>query len=256
MHVTVLMAAYNEGSRVRLAVESIQSQTYADWDLLIVDDASTDSTPEILQELAASDQRISILRNQVNRGLAASLNIGWRKARGDLIARMDADDVSLSHRLQRQVAFMTEQPEVAVLGGGAELTNAEGHDLGWALRPETHVELASRILFENPFFHPTVMVRRSFYEALNGYDEGLRRAQDRDLWFRGYRRFRFHNLREPLIRYCMRRKPTLRSIFWGTLVLARAVKRDDQPIGAYWYPLRYLMATLLMKAGLWKIRLR
>ena len=250
------MAAYNEGERVRRAIESIQSQTYTDWDLLIVDDASTDSTPEILRELAAADQRISILRNPVNRGLAASLNLGWRMARGELIARMDADDISLPHRLQRQVAFMAKQSEVAVLGGGAELTDAAGHDLGRTLRPETHAELASRILRENPFIHPSVMVRRNFYEALGGYDESLRRAQDLDLWFRGYRRFHFHNLREPLIRYCLRQQPTLRSIYWGTRVLARAVKRDALPVAAYWFPLRYLTATLLMKAGLWRSGLR
>ena len=254
MHVTVLMAAYNEGERVRRAVESIQCQTYADWDLLIIDDASTDNTPEILRELAAADRRICVLSNSVNRGLAASLNAGWRRARGNLIARMDADDISLPQRLERQVAFLTQHPDVAVLGGGAELANAAGHDLGQVLRPETHAELAGRILYENPFIHPSVMVRRSFYEALGGYDEHLRRAEDLDLWFRGYRRFQFHNLREPLIRYRLRRTPTLRSIFWGTLVLIRAVQRDALPVGAYWYPLRYLSATLLMKMGLWSSR--
>ena len=256
MHVTVLMAAYNDGASVEAAVESVRAQTYPDWDLLIVDDGSTDRTPAILQRLAQQDERITVLRNPTNRGLAASLNIGWRRARGELIARMDADDLCLPERLQRQVQFMTAHPEVAVLGAGVEYMDQNGRTLGRGVRPQQHEELVQKILREAPFYHPSVMVRRAFYEALGGYDERLRRGQDYDLWLRGRHRFRFHNLTEPLIRYRLPQKLSIKPILWATYVLFRTVCRERTSLGHFWYPLRWFAGGVLTRTGLRRKRLR
>jgi hypothetical protein len=162
----------------------------------------------------------------------------------------------LPDRLKRQVAFLRANPRVDVLGSGAELVGEDGENLGRAVRPELHEELAKKILRENPFIHPSVMVRRRFYDALGGYDERLRRSQDRDLWLRGYRRFRYHNLCEPLIRYRVRSKPSLQTILLGTFVLARAVYRERMPYSRLWFPMRFFLATTLTKAGVWGTRLR
>ena len=255
MHVTVLMAVYNDTGTVEAAVESVRAQTYPDWDLLIVDDGSTDKTPAILRRIAEQDKRITVLRNPTNRGLAASLNIGWRQARGELIARMDADDLCLPERLQRQVQFMTAHPEVGVLGTGAEFMTHDGRTLGHASRPRQHEELTRRILRENPFFHPSVMVRQSFYEAMDGYDERLRRGQDYDLWLRGRHAFRFHNLAEPLIRYRARRRTSLKPSLWATYVMARTVCRERMPPTHFWFPLRWFLGGVLAKIGLRQMRL-
>ena len=255
MHVTVLMAVYNEAKVVRSALESILKQTYNDWDLLIIDDGSTDGTQQLIQSLAAIDSRIIIIRNTINLGLAASLNRGWKQAKGALIARMDADDVSLPQRFALQVGYLKSHRDVAVLGGGAELIDEEGRLLGVALRPEMHQVLVSKIYKENPFIHPSVMIRRNFLTELGGYDERLRRSQDYDLWLRGYRCYHYHNLPEALIRHRVHRTLSLQAIISGTFVLGRAAYREGRLATCGWYAMRWLAASLLTKVGLYESRL-
>jgi glycosyltransferase involved in cell wall biosynthesis len=250
MHVTVLMAVYNGAHSVHAALSSILAQTYQDWDLIIVDDGSTDGTPGILESLAATDVRIRVLRNTANRGLAASLNVAWSQARGDLFARMDADDVSLPDRFHRQVEFMSAHPEIDVLGTGIELVSSEGRLLGFRSRPESHKELQKRMYRENPFAHPSVMMRRRFLEALGGYDGRLKWAEDSDLWLRGYRQFRYHNLPEPLIRYRVRDKIALWTSAYSAFVLLRASLRERLPLTGGFHALRHLIAGLLVFSGL------
>ena len=252
MHVTVLMGVYNQRRYVQSAVESILGQSYMHWDLLIIDDASTDGTWELLQSITRGDGRITIERNDLNRGLAASLNRGWRQARGNLIARMDADDESLPERLQRQIEFLQDHPEVAVLGTGAELINEAGDSLGRMLRPAEHEALVSRIFRENPFIHPSVILRRSFLEATGGYDDALRRGQDYDLWLRGYRRFRYANLPHALIRHRVRRSPSWSAVLYGMFVLARGGMRDRHGGMGVWYALRFGFAAILRGMRLYK----
>ena len=253
-HVTVVLAAYNAEHVVGRAVASIVAQTHPSWDLLAIDDGSTDGTIGVLERAAAADSRIEVVRNDRNRGLAASLNDGWRRARGELVARMDADDVSLPDRLQRQASFLARHPEVDVLGTGARLVDADGRVLRDARRPERHEELVARMYKETPFFHPSVMARRSFLDRAGGYDERLRRSQDIDLWLRTYRRFRFHNLPEPLIEYRVPGRPPLAAIAWGTYVLARAAYREGLLPSRGWYSLRFLAATSLSWLGLRRLR--
>lgn len=254
--VSVILAVYNQLDSVEEAVNSIRNQTYTAWELVIVDDGSTDGTADKLAALEREDPRIRLLRNPVNRGLGASLNLGWTQARGTLIARMDADDVSLPGRLARQVAFMNDHPEVAVLGGGAELVDRAGRCLGIALRPECHEELAARIFREVPHIHPTVMMRRHFLEEMGGYDARVVRAEDSDLWLRAYRRFRLHNLREPLIRYRLPGRPTWSTIWGGTSMLLHTAVRQGPLLRFVWAAGRFATACLLHKAGLRETRLR
>ena len=249
MHVTVLMSVYNEEANVVKAIRSVQCQSYSNWDLLIVDDSSTDDTPRLLAQLQRTDRRIGVLRNKTNIGLAASLNRGWRNAKSELIARLDGDDECFPERLRMQVEFMQQHREVDVLGSGIEMVTESGDSVGISLRPETHEELVQKIYQENPVFHPTIMVRRSFYETSGGYDERLRRAQDCDLWLRSYRRFRFQNLRCPLVRFRVKRKPSWDSVLYGSYVVARAAYREKGILRGTPYPLRFFTAGLLTKLG-------
>lgn len=250
MHVTVVMAVYNGVQTVAAAIESIRWQKYSDWDLLIIDDGSSDGTTEVLESYTAADSRISLIRNNSNLGLPCSLNVGWRAARGELIARMDADDISLPERLRLQVDFMRKNLQVDVLGTGMYLMDDARKIVGSSFRPEFHEDLQERMYRENPFAHPSVMMRRSFLEALGGYDERLRRAQDADLWLRGYRRFRYHNLQEPLIQYRVQPKPTFRSSAYSSFVLFRAAWREGLGLTRGLYSLRPLAAALFIRVGL------
>src|SRR6478672_8128862 len=117
------------------AVASVLGQTLEDLELIVVDDGSTDSSGEILERLAAADPRVHILTGSTRSGISAALNRGWREARGGYIARLDADDVALPGRLERQVRFLDEHPAVAVVGSAAILIDPDGRELGTARVP-------------------------------------------------------------------------------------------------------------------------
>jgi glycosyltransferase involved in cell wall biosynthesis len=254
MHVSVIMAVYNGELTVQAAVESVLTQTYADWDLIIVNDGSTDRTSKVIDSLARKDRRVSIINNPRNLGFPASLNVGWRASKSELIALNDADDVSLPQRLERQVAFMATHPEVDVLGTGVELISQSGETLSTVLRPESHEEIVRRMYKENPFFHPTVMYRRRFLEGTGGYDPALKRSQDVDLSLRGYRRFRYHNLPEIHVRYRTRSKQSLKSIAFGAFVLLRSAWREGLLLTKGWYGFRFFAGGMLFYFGLAKSR--
>jgi hypothetical protein len=222
------MAAYNAEKSLEAAVTSIRDQSFTDWEFVIVDDGSRDATREVLTRLAVADPRIRLELSDVNRGLAASLNHALSVARADLIARMDADDRSVPERLALQLSFMDDNPDVAVLGGCAIEIDEGGLEIGVSCRPADHARLVGRIHHENPFIHPTVMARREALVSLGGYDVSLRRGQDYDLWLRAARRFRFHNLEKPLIRYSRRRAPRWSDAWYSSRIVFRALRRDGQ----------------------------
>lgn len=253
---SVIMAVHNGAATLEPALESLRQQSWTDFEMVIVDDASTDDSRAILERLALEDRRIQVLDQASNHGLAASLNSAWRVARGELVARMDADDVSFPTRFEKQVEFLTAHPEVAVLGTAAELAAADGGTFGVHRRPEWHEVLLRRIYRENPFIHPSVMMRRSFLEALDGYDATLRRAQDYDLWLRGARRFRFHNLQEPLIRYRVRRSFSWRASAYGAAMLVRAGNRDGRTLTGLVAAARFLTAVAFVKTGVYRTGIR
>jgi hypothetical protein len=213
------MSAYNSEDVVSEAVDSVLAQSYGDFDFIVIDDASTDGTLRILQEYASVDSRVRILKNEVNLGLAGSLNRGLSLAKTPYVARMDADDFSFPHRLQMQLEYMRKRQEVTVLGGF--VTVAEEHSVCWRL-PLTHQEITARMLFECGFFHPTVMFRREAVNLCGGYSTRYRKAQDYDLWVRMHLAGvgNFENINEPLVRYRVRNG------------LDRSVHRQEQSVFA------------------------
>ncbi len=251
------MGVYNGERHLDAAIASIVGQTYRSWELILVDDASTDSSLAVAMSWREHDARVRIIEHRTNRGLAVTLNDAFAVARGEFIARMDADDVSLPRRLDRQVEFLDAHPDVAVVGTGAEFVDADGRGLGPGHLYEQHDDIAANIYRTTPLIHPSVMMRRSFLEWLGGYDVRLRRAQDADLWLRGYRRFRYHNLPEPLVRCRIRAKGGVdaRSILTGTFVLARSAYRERCLIAKGPYACRFLISTALVRAGIGKRRL-
>ena len=210
--VSVVMAAFNEENVIQKAITSICMQSFDNWELIVIDDGSTDDTVSIANSLAERNSRIVVLKNDKNIGLAASLNKGVSLSHGEYIARMDADDVSLPDRLKLQIDYMDNNLDVTVLGGGAVYQDMKGVELGEVMMPETHEAIIAWMLRSSPFIHPTVMARRSFFEKTGGYNESLKRAQDYDLWFRGREIGRYYNLQVPIIRHTQREKRSLRSL--------------------------------------------
>ena len=180
--VTVLMSVYNGERYLAEAIDSILAQTYRDFELLIIDDASTDRTAEILASYG--DARIRVLRNEANRGLTPSLNRGLREARGELVARHDADDRSRPERLAEQVACLDAHPEVAVVGGQADHIDAEGRRRGSSRHPLSAAAARFSLMFGSAVVHSAATFRRALVLALGGYDETFITSQDADLWTR------------------------------------------------------------------------
>lgn len=198
--VSVVMSVFDGERYLREAVESILGQTFTDFEFIVIDDGSTDSTWEILGSY--DDSRIRLMRNQGNIGLTKSLNKGVALARGGYIARMDADDVALPQRLEMQVAFLEDHSEIGILGSWCRMLNANGEDLGLYEMPTDDLRIRWVSLLTNPFAHPTVVLRRALL-GKDGpwYDEALETAQDYDLWLRVLECTTGANLNDPLILY-------------------------------------------------------
>lgn len=271
--VSILLSVYNGERFVRDAVLSILAQTYREFELLIVDDASTDGTHTILEELAAQDPRIRILTNSTNLGLTKSLNIAlaavgtgdpssafgllrmtekvWPPQNGiRYIARMDADDIALPDRLEKQLAFLQSHPDIDVVGTAYEWIDEDGAVIG---RPHviTDPDDIHRVLPRtNPLLHSSVVMRRSALERVHGYDESFRRAQDYDLWLRLSRTSRMANLPDVLMQKRLARSMISFASERAQLrcaVRARynAIRRGDIPAWSILYILKPLIASLL-----------
>jgi len=197
--VSVLMPVYNGERYLREAVESILDQTFTDFEFVIVDDGSTDNTWQILQSYAANEPRIVLVRNETNVGVARSLNKGLELARGEYVARMDADDVSLPGRLTAQVAFLDEHPEVGVLGCAVQVIDGCGNPSRIRRFPAEHGVIKWCLCFDDPIAHPTVMMRREVVGRVGGYSTDLLTAEDYDLWRRLNQVTRLSNLPEMLL---------------------------------------------------------
>ncbi len=198
--VSVLLAAHNEERHLPEALDTLLAQTFDDFELVAVDDASTDRTPEVLAEYAARDGRVRVVRNEENRRLAGSLNRGLGLCRAGLVARADADDTYHPERLARQVAFMRANPDVGLLSTACWKVYESGRrDL--LVHPTDDAEIRVRDLFVNSFLHPGVMYRADLVRSVGGYDEAFWTAQDVDLWARLLPLTRVANLADPLVTY-------------------------------------------------------
>ncbi len=195
------------------AIDSVLTQTFQDFELVVVDDGSTDCTPAILGSI--TDPRVRVL-TQAATGLTVALARGIAESRGMLVARMDADDVALPERFARQVAFLDGHSEVGLLGTGCHEIGPSG-EIVRMIRPPVDDAILRRVLIRrNPFVHASVMLRREALEAAGGYETRVPVAQDYDLWLRMSRITRMANLPEPLV---------LRRLTPGRVTLARETAR-------------------------------
>lgn len=195
--ITVLMSVHNGAAHLRGTIDSVFAQTWRDFEFLVIDDASDDMTPVILREV--SDPRLRIVRMNENIGLTAALNRGLALARGVLIARQDADDVSQPRRLELQAAFLRENPGVAAVGSQARLIDVIGRSLGRKDFPLTHRAIEWMNIFDNALAHSAVTFRKAAVLDAGGYDESFPASQDYDLWTRLGARHALANLPQRLV---------------------------------------------------------
>lgn len=196
--VSVIMPAYNAEKYIAQAIESILGQTFGDFEFIIINDCSTDRTEEIV--LSYEDPRIVYLKNDENLGVAKTLNKGLAAAKGKYIARMDADDIALPERLEKQMAYMAANEDVAVLGTNVESFNDLGTICtGWsATEPE---QMKVDLLFACGLAHPSVMMRADEIRDLGGYDPEFNGLEDYELWCRVLEKHQITTLPDILLKY-------------------------------------------------------
>lgn len=224
--ITVLMPVHNGAEYLRASVESILGQTCRDLELLVVNDGSTDRTPELLARFATDDPRVRVIGGTARLGFSGALNLGLTQARGTLIARMDADDIALPDRLAVQSEFLRDHPDVGLCGGRVQ---AFGLRKGpFHCPPLTAEETLCYALFDNPFAHPTIMLRRDLVIRHElQFDPAFCPSDDYELWSRCVRLFPCANINRVVLNYRVHAK-SMSEADWGEMdrLAARIAARE------------------------------
>lgn len=200
--VSVVMPVRNCSRYVSEAAQSILSQSYSNLELIVIDDGSDDDTPEIIDELGNADRRLMLIR-QPPSGIVAALNEGIRASRGEFIARMDGDDVAVTNRIERQVAALDSNIDIAVIGTAATMIDGHGAQIGSMMYPTSPKAILDRLPTANCIAHPTVLMRKRVVDAFGGYRAPFAGCEDYDLWLRIAEKHSLANLPEPLLLYRM-----------------------------------------------------
>lgn len=196
------MPVYNAGCFLAPALESVLAQTFTDFELIAIDDGSTDDSGRVLADVAARDPRLRVF-GQGNRGIVATLNRALSIARAPLIARMDADDLSRPDRFAKQVAYLRQHPEIAVVSGAMDVIGEHGGYLRTDEFPTSPEAIASELLQRSCISHPAVMGRTEVLRSVGGYRRNAQHAEDYDLWLRIAEVHRIANLPDVLLSYRM-----------------------------------------------------
>jgi glycosyltransferase involved in cell wall biosynthesis len=202
--IDVLVPAYNVARFIGESLASIQAQTIRDFRVIVVDDGSTDETLSIVEHFARTDPRIAIVRSPSRGGIVSALNLGLTKCYAPYIARMDADDIAMPERLEKQLHFLLSHPDVALVGSATDTMNESGEGVGMSRAPLTERAVMKSLLFGPPCLHPTWFARRELYEKLSGYRQ-LVGAEDYDFLLRAVTSgFKIANLSDHLMRMRIR----------------------------------------------------
>lgn len=197
--ISVVMPVYNGGELLSEAIYSILGQSYANFEFIIIDDASTDNSRQIIE--AISDERIKLLTNEQNLGVTQTLNKGISSAKGFYIARHDCDDIALPTRLEKQVNFLKNHQDIACVGCNLVLIDVLGNPTGQWEYPSSHALVSWKQLFNSAIAHPASMFKLDVFKQIGGYNEEIKRAQDFELWSRMASTHKLANVPEVLVKY-------------------------------------------------------
>ncbi len=197
--ISVIMATRNYGHYLPKAIESVQRQTWTDYECLIIDDGSSDATPMVVRPYL-SDTRFRYIQTS-NLGQPRAKNLGLELSHAPLITYLDADDLWLPSKLERQLRLHRAHPELGLIYTRRSLIDPEGRHLPWPGRPQPRGMVLPEVLLSNPICFSSVMFRRSVVEHVGGFDPSWQLAIDYDLWLRASRYYPFDYIDEPLVRY-------------------------------------------------------
>jgi glycosyltransferase involved in cell wall biosynthesis len=200
--ISVIIPVYNGNGYLATAINSILNQTYKNFEIIAIDDGSIDNSYDILKSLAKSDKRLRIFKNSKNLNISRTLNRGIKLAKGDYIARMDADDIALPNRFTQQMNFLLKHPQVVILGGQCKTIDVNGKLMGKKLFPVKDAQIREALYTTNPIQHPTAIINKALLpKNFAWYNPQLPPAEDYDLFFRLGQFGKYHNLPRFLLKY-------------------------------------------------------
>lgn len=203
--VSIIMPTYNRVVMLERAIHSVLEQSLKDFELIVINDASTDGTRNFLDTLAQKDIRVKPLHHEKNNypDISKTLNEGLMRARGEYIARLDDDDYWCDDdKLKKQYEFLESHPDHVIVGGGTIVVDENDHERFRYLKPQTDEQIRDKALFANPFTHSAVMFRTDVARAAGGYGD-FKNAEDWSLWLAMGLRGKFYNLQDYFVRYLM-----------------------------------------------------
>lgn len=252
--ISIIISVYNNEQTIDKCIEAILKQTFQDFELIIIDDNSSDSSWHQIEAYRKIDKRINVYRNSVNLGLAKSLNRAICLSQYKLIARMDGDDYPNEKWLESLYCFLSKNKNIDIVGSFATLINSKGEIIGNSVKPTEHNEIIKALRYSNPIIHPSVVIRREVFKKLSGYNSKLTKAQDLDLWHRASRRgFIFANYPSELINYRIELNKPFLTIFKGFTVSFSYALRNKSFIGVA-ASIIDLSKYMLIKFNLYKPR--
>jgi glycosyltransferase involved in cell wall biosynthesis len=199
--ISVIMPVYNSEEYLETAIESVLGQTFSNFEFIIIDDASTDSSNEIISKYAKKDKRIRLIRNESNQYIGRALNKAISFASTEILARMDSDDISMPNRLDLQYKTITETQQIAVVGCDIDIMNEKGDSLGIRKYPAESSDLKKSVFRHSPFAHPATMLRKKYVLEFGGYEPNKSPSEDLDLWIKLGSKYEFRSVPLPLFRY-------------------------------------------------------
>lgn len=253
---SIVMSVYNGEKTVGKAIESMLNQTYANFEFVIINDCSKDKTLEILYDYQKKDSRIKVLNNEKNLGIAASLNKGIMESTGKWIVRMDDDDESFPDRLEKQIKFIQENPDVDIFGGKAIFQDINGNEIidflpDWPQIDENKME--KQFYKISPLIHPTVCMKKQKIIDIGMYNKGFSGAEDYELWVRAWQsKSNIKNMNELLIRYTVNQsKRSFKRIWTKFYVKNFIIKQYNFPKKYYTHNTVQLTRDILIKLNLY-----
>jgi glycosyltransferase involved in cell wall biosynthesis len=202
--VSILMATYNRAAMIGPTIESIEKQTFKDWELVIPDDGSKDNTEEVVKALQKKEPRIKYLKSPVNQGISRNYNMGFAITTGEYVAMIDDDDPWCDdHKLEKQVRFLDEHPDYVAVGGGMIVVDGAGKEQYRYFKAETDEEIRNYMLYSNPMANSTTMFRCDAAEKVAWYDNSIRYSGDRDFFLKLGRIGKLYNFKEYFTYYTM-----------------------------------------------------
>lgn len=230
--ISVIIVTYNRGKLLTGAIDSVLLQKFSDFELIIIDDASTDNTEEIVKQYL-TDKRIKYIKVAKCYSIAQVRNSAWPYVSGKYIAILDSDDIwSNDSKLNKQFEFLEKNPGVVLVGSGAIMINVRGEEIDKITEPVSDTDIKKQFFVKNPFFHSSVMYRFDTLKQLGGYDEKIKYGEDFDLWLRMGKIGQLHNFADTFIKYRVHKDNEPRKHFFESIAgTLKVIKKNRKNYG-------------------------